>query len=218
MLIGLRLFFSGAFKRMLKVGSAVLDWLLSDWRNGPLALFAILFLVNSTIIKPALRERAQSAESEREATMEAYQQTIANYIAAAGEAQRAAERNLLRVQAAQADINEEITSDYESRLAGVRAHAERLRRNLDRAEVNRRRASQANLSGPRSATSGADEASGDPQLPDGLAGERGACPAAFVCITIDEAEIATEQAIQLDALIDWNERQSAVPFSQGTEP
>lgn len=213
----LGLFFSGAFNRLLKLLSAVLEWLLSDWRNGPLTIFALAFAVHTFIEKPRLRSdvaamtaQRDSAIEERTATMDAFEQTVASYLAAADQAQRDAEANVARVEADQAEITQEITDDYESRIGAVRAYADRLRAAAVRAApIDPGSASAVGLPGSGSASTGADGAPANPQLP----ARSGACPAALVCLTIDQALKATEQAIQLDALIDWNERQLNVQFN-----
>jgi len=217
MFTAIRLLLSGALERVLSALSAVLKWLLSDWRNGPLVWFFALFLVNAIIIKPAMREEVRGAESqrdtaraERDATKAAFEQTVAGYLAAAEQAERDAEANLARVEADQAAITQETIDDYESRIAAVRANADRLRAGaLRAAPINTSGPGAANLPGSGDTATGADAAPGNPELPAGP----NVCPSDFVCLTIDEALIATEQAIQLDALIDWNLGQAAVPFT-----
>lgn len=222
MLLAIKLFFSGLLERLLKVASAVLEWLLSDWRHAALTavsifalwLYLILLPNYASLLDDSIAERDAAIE-ERQLTMDAYEQTVANYIAAAAIAQAEAEANVARVEAEQAAITQETINDYEMRLRAARARADELRRaSIRAAELNPGRANAADLSSPATATSGADEAARDPGLPAAA----GSCPANLVCLTIDQALIATEQAIQLDALITWVARQASVQnASRGEE-
>lgn len=215
-----KLLFSGALEKALDALSAALKWVLSDWRNGPLVLFAAGFFWGLFITAPGLRADVAAADArtaralaEREATMDAFEQTVANYAAASAQAQAQAEANVARVAAAQAEITRETVDDYQSRLAVVRARADELRRSaLRTTSSDPGRAGAAGLPGPADPADRADPAPGDPRLPD--ARDRvWSCPPGFVCLTIDQAEIATAQAHQLDALIDYTLRQAAVPFT-----
>lgn len=219
--LAIKLFFSGLLERLLKVVSAVLEWLLSDWRHAALTAVSIFALWLYLVLLPnyasllddaiadtetAIAERDAAIE-ERQLTMDAYEQTVANYIAAAAIAQAQAEANVARVEAEQAQITQETIDDYEMRLRAARARADELRRaSIRAAELDPGRANAADLSGSATATRGADEAASDPGLPSAA----GSCPANLVCLTIDQALIATEQAIQLDALISWSLRQAEV--------
>lgn len=94
-----------------------------------------------------------------------------------------AERNRRKV-AAQERVNADVKADYARRLADLRARYERLR-----AQAGRSPGSVAVPAFP-DAASGTDEAPGS----DGLS----------------RAMMASEQALQLDALITWIEQQRAV--------
>ena len=115
----------------------------------------------------------------------------------AAEAARAADRaNADRVRSQQAAINERTSNDLQKRLAAARARAERLRgpSKQDPADPGDRR----NPAVPAlSASAGkSDEAAG----PDGF--------------PVGDRLTATEQAIQLDELIKWVDRQAAVEPSR----
>lgn len=205
MWVAAKLFFSGAFEMALKWGSAALQWLFEDaWR-----LAAIVFVASwawaTFITVPQIESERDRARLQTGAVRAAFAGTVANFRAASAAAQRAAEANVERVEAKQAAITQEVTNDYESRLAAARSRADELRRAASRTTADPRGADAAGLSGSGAAASPADAAPADPRLPS-------ACPADRVCLTLDEALIATEQAIQLDALISWVERQAAVPF------
>ena len=93
--------------------------------------------------------------------------------------------------AAQASISERITNDFEARLADARARAHRLRGPTP-APTDRGGGRSAAVSGLPAAAAGAAEAAGQDRLPD------------------PDRLIATEQAIQLDALIRWVRAQASV--------
>jgi hypothetical protein len=119
--------------------------------------------------------------------------TIAN-VRAAGEQARAADRaNAERVKSRQRAINEGSAHDFEKRLADARAAAgERLRGQGPPAGPDRGAGRAANVPRLPAAPRRADEGAGQDRLPGG------------------DALTATEQAIQLDELIKWVERQHAV--------
>jgi hypothetical protein len=127
-------------------------------------------------------------------------QTIANYRAAAETARAADLANAGRVVAAQRLISERTTHDLETRLADARAHAARL-------QLARRAPATAGGSGRAAALSAAGPTPG----PAGG-------PAAQDGFSVDDALIATEQAIQLDELIRWVNAQAAVGTGQASEP
>ncbi|HEX6603809.1 MAG TPA: hypothetical protein VF027_02870 [Sphingomicrobium sp.] len=124
--------------------------------------------------------------------------TVANYRAAA-DAARAADRAAgERARAQQQAISERTSHDYETRLADARARALRLR--------SEARAAAANPGGSGTAAMPAlSAAAGQP--PEAAREDR--LPAA-------DALLATEQAIQLDALIRWIRRQHAVDPNAAT--
>ncbi|HEY7005797.1 MAG TPA: hypothetical protein VH392_04865 [Sphingomicrobium sp.] len=123
--------------------------------------------------------------------------TVANYRAAADAARAADEANVARVAAEQRSINERISNDFEARLAAARQNAERLS-----AKRLRREAASA------AADPGLRGAAPVPGLPTSAgtaaesAGEDG--------LSDSDRLLATEQAIQLDELIKWVRKQSAV--------
>jgi len=186
---------------------ALVEWALSDWRNGPLLVCALMWAVHMVLIAPNLRDERDDAldmvsalTDDLNAAVTAHEATIANHRQAAMAAQKAQASNLARVRNEQAAITERVSDDYEKRIAAVRARAERLRAGTARADPRISR--KAGMSGTGTATRGTVEA------PDnsGLPAEGNLCPA----MNLDERAVATEQAIQLDALIDWNLDQAGV--------
>ena len=156
---------------------------------GCLALLALL-------IHDRNRWKAKTAHYAEVLAVErgAHAGTIANYRAATEQARRADLANAERVRARQFAINERTDDDLETRLADARAAARRLR-------------------GEATATSG-DSGGGRAAVLPGLpAAAEGAAQAARQDrLSHADALIATEQAIQLDELIQWVERQAEVDF------
>lgn len=137
--------------------------------------------------KPKAERLAQERDDERAA----HQQTKRTYVDAQRAAAELEAARLARVRSEQQEITDEVAADYRARLAAARTDYERLRDALARA--------------------GAGSAPGDEPVPAAsdaarrsveAAGDRG--------FSLEQRLIATEQAIQLDALIDWVEAQAAV--------
>ena len=118
--------------------------------------------------------------------------TVANYRAAAAEAEASDKANAKRVAAEQRAINERTSNDYEARLAAARLSAQRLRGQSAAAAADPRAGRAAPVPGLPAAPVGPAEAAGQDRLP------------------VADALTATEQAIQLDELIKWVKAQSAV--------
>jgi hypothetical protein len=119
-----------------------------------------------------------------------YAEMVANFRDAQAKAELAQKANLARVAIQQRNITDETLDDYNRRVADLR---ERYKRLL--AQGNRSASGNPDLPTIPDATSGIDEA----PKQDGL-------PAA-------DALTASEQALQLDALITWVERQAKVENS-----
>jgi hypothetical protein len=121
----------------------------------------------------------------------AFASTVANYRVAAEQAQAADRANANRVAAEQRAINERTTSDYEARLAGARAAAQRLRLAAQTAADPGARGI-ASVPGLPAAAGSAAQGAGQNRLPHA------------------DALTATDQAIQLDELIKWVRSQARV--------
>lgn len=119
--------------------------------------------------------------------------TQASYRAAAERARRADAENLSRVKSQQAQINQRSANDYESRIAAARAAAQRLRLNTAAVPADPGTGRAAPVPGIPAAPGRAAQTAGKDGFPD------------------PDRLIATEQAIQLDELIQWVRRQSEVP-------
>lgn len=213
MWLALKLLASGTLDAAVRGLSAAFEWIVSDWRNGPLLVCATMWAVHALLIVPARDRTIADTSALLEATQITHLGTITNFIDASAEAQRQAEANAARVRTEQEAITDAVTRDLGSDLAAVTARFDRLRAR-DAARTDPGRADPAGLPGPGNAPGRAAGAPGDPDLP--AARELSAqpfCPAGLVCLTIDQAQRASEDAHRHDALIDWTFGQSAVRFA-----
>lgn len=148
--------------------------------------------------------RDAEAEADRyqlaaEAEAANHQQTKDAYAAAQLEAQRLEKQRIANVKAEQEDITDAVETDYRRRIADARADYERLR-----AEQARARLASAARGQPV------------PHIPDPAGGADGT--AEEDGFPLSDRLIATEQAIQLEALQDWVRRQSQVDVNPVAEP
>lgn len=143
-------------------------------------------------------ETISARTSERDRERANHQLTKRNYALAQLAARRLEEQRLARVAAEQETITDDVAKDYRARLADARGAAERLRGQLARTGDGASGSAAAiPMSGAGGAAGGAAAPPGSDRLPFGA----------------DELAWrlkATEQAIQLDELINWVERQAAV--------
>jgi hypothetical protein len=129
--------------------------------------------------------------------------TTASYREAADKARADDRANAVRVTAEQQAINQRTEDDYEKRLAAARLAADRLRQSAAAGAADPRAGGTAPMS-PLSASSGSPaQGAGDHRLP---------------ALGTEAALTATEQAIQLDELIRWVKRQSAVDPNPAVGP
>lgn len=126
----------------------------------------------------------------------AHTTTVANYRKAAAEAEASDKANAWRVATEQKDITDAVVEDYQGQLAAVRARYERL---LAQAPAN-----------PGSGTGPAV-----PRVPAPAGGTDAA--AAQAGLPAADALIASEQALQLQALQSWARQQAAVDVN-GEQP
>jgi len=118
--------------------------------------------------------------------------TVANYRAAAAEAEAADKANAGRVAAEQRAISERTSNDFEARLAAARLSAQRLRGQGAAAAADPGGGGAAPVPGLSAASGRPTQAAGQDGLPR------------------SDALTATEQAIQLDELIKWVKAQATV--------
>jgi signal transduction histidine kinase len=184
--------------------AALVRWLFADWRNAPLLLFAIGFAAHAFLITPELRAERDAAKAAHAAEVEAHNGTIAEFVMATREAERRQAANVARVEAEQAAITRRIEHDYQTKLVALRARADALAGAVSKRmhgaapkapKIDPGAPGTARLPGAGAATGLAGEAPGS----DGFSFER--------------RLIASEQALQLDALIDWVLAQASVKTS-----
>ncbi len=120
-----------------------------------------------------------------------YAETVASFKDAQAKAELAQKANLARVSIQQRTITDETLDDYNRRVADLRGRYQRLL-----------------AQGNRSASGGADL----PAIPD-TSGRINEAPVENGLPAAD-ALTASEQALQLDALITWIERQAKVETSE----
>jgi hypothetical protein len=169
---------------------------LLDWQGIAGIAVSLALALLLVIQKAEIRHwKKQSGELEQLYSKEraAHAGTIANYRAAADAARAADAANLERVSAEQRSINERTEHDFEARLAAARTLAQRLRGQAAAADPGARGA--ASVPGLPAPAGGPVASSGEDGLPD------------------SDRLLATEQAIQLDELINWIREQAAVDSS-----
>ena len=155
------------------------------------AALAVMLLVEKGETRHWRKQSGQFEQLYR-AEQAAFARTVAGYRAAA-EAARAADRAAAdRVRAEQRAINERIVHDYEARLAAARARARRLQLAAVASATDPCRGRAAPVPGLSAAPCATDRATGEDRLPAA------------------DALLATEQAIQLDELIRWVNRQATI--------
>lgn len=181
------------------------QWLMADWRHPIMLALAVICVMHIALIEPRLRSTIADLSADLTAEKDAHSATVRNYREAAKKAAAAQAENLARVQAEQAAITERTVDEYQARIADARARADELRRR-SAAAADPGSSGETGLPGTGAAAGGADRATEDNRLPSFI----GQCSGT---LTLDERLIATEQAIQLDALIDWLIAQSSVRTS-----
>jgi len=163
------------------------------------ALFAILLIAAKIDVR---HWRKQSGQFEQlyHGEQAAIARTVAGYRAAA-DAARAADRAAAdRVAAEQRHVNERTAHDYEARLAAARDRARGVQYASGAAPADPCGRGGAPVPGLPIAPCRPHEAAGENRLP----------PA--------DALLATEQAIQLDELINWVRAQGSVDPNAGRKP
>ena len=143
--------------------------------------------------------RKQSGEFEQlyHAEQNAFVRTVADYRAAAAAARAADLAAAERVRAEQRTITERIANDFATRLTAARDRAERLRIAAGAAASDPCGRASPPVSGLPAAACGVAQTPGKDRLPVQAGGST-------------DALIATEQALQLDALIRWVRAQAGV--------
>ncbi|MGB3793467.1 MAG: hypothetical protein WA978_12095 [Sphingopyxis granuli] len=142
-----------------------------------------------------LRAERDAVTADLAAEQNAHAATVASYKAATATARILDAQNKQLTERLQSEETRRISDAYDARIADARARAA--------------------VAGLRTETAAADSGSRGgapvPGISDPARGADGAaCEAGLPALGTADALIATEQAIQLDALIDWVEAQSRV--------
>lgn len=184
-------------------------WLLDHPAAALLVLLAAHVAAHQLVIDPRLRDQRDDAQRDFAVSQYAHARTIANYRSAARQAQQDAQANADRVKAEQDAATREIVDDFQARLADARRRAAALElRAQSRPAADPGRAGKIDLPGAGAAAGRADQAAGEDRLPAAGAEHAGE-------LTTSDALIATEQALQLDALINWVLAQAAIDTNAG---
>jgi hypothetical protein len=172
---------------------------LLNWQGIAGIAVAFSLLVMLTVQKLEAvhwKKQSESFEHLYHQEQEAFAATLANTRAAAQSARAADQANSARVAAEQSAITERTMNDFEARLAAARADAAKLNagglRVQPEAAADSGPRRNAPLPGFPVATSRAAQVAGKNGLPQ------------------DDRLIATEQAIQLDELVNWVRAQAKV--------
>jgi hypothetical protein len=168
---------------------------LLNWQGAAGIAVGLTLLVMLTVQKlDAIHWKKQSDKFEQLYQQEqaAFATTVANARAAADQARAADKANAERVAAESRTINERTANEFQSRLAAARAELERLRVDDEQAAADPRLRRSPSMPRFSVAAGDAAEAAGEDRLPP------------------SDALTATEQAIQLDELIQWVRQQHKV--------
>lgn len=138
------------------------------------------------------RGKLEDKRNELASEQAAHKQTATNFRLATAEAERRQAEKVARVEAEQKAITERTVDEYQDRIAAVRERYDRLVREAGKTGSNPRPAQGVQVPQASGASAGADGGAAQDRLP----------PA--------DALIATEQALQLQALIQWVREQTGV--------
>jgi hypothetical protein len=176
---------------------AVLKWLFADVRHAMIALLLFVTAYDRWKTIPALRADISTVTQQRDAE----RGTVANLRAEARQAAIRQQINLQRVGASYESINRENVSALQLEVAALRHRAELLSGRLRTGEGGAHPGSSdgAGLPGTVPARTGIAQASADQGFP---AAAGNTCPVFSGAMSIQERLIASEQAYQLDRLID----------------
>jgi hypothetical protein len=162
------------------------------WRQGVigalLLAIAALWIGKAVVERQNGRLKAALAEANQMIEQERAEVRAKTALARALDAERAA-----RVERDQAQISKEVQSDYQAKLDDLRRRHDALRmRQSGQAAADRGGGGTAPMPGLSGAAGGADGAADEDRLPG------------------EDALIASEQALRLQALQDWVKGQQAV--------
>ena len=192
-----------------RIVRGIFDWMTEDLRHAAIAMLgavlAVTWFVSIPDLKRDVAERTaerDEARGERDDERAAHGQTKTDYREAQAEAARQEQKRIERVKAEQQEITDAVEADYRRQLAGLRARAERLREELRAGAGAAGAGGSGEMPGLSTATGRTAEAAGD----RGFSAPFGRSPAE----QLERDVIATGQAIQINALIDWLLAQAAI--------
>lgn len=159
--------------------------LITYWRE---ALF-VIFVIPLAFMVWMRGEQLDSEKAAHKLAKAAFKQQVSDYRAAYDKARADAVEAARKVETEQERITHEVSADYQARLADVRARYSRL---LAEANADSSHAGKTDLPGVPDSTGGPDD------------------PAAHCGFSLKTRLVASEQAIQLQALQNWLRGQVAV--------
>jgi len=148
------------------------------WRE---ALF-VAFVIPLAFVCWVRGEQLDAEKAAHKLTTAAFKQQVSDYRAAYNKARADALAAARDVETQQERITHEVSADYQARLADVRARYSRL---LAQANADSRDTGASDLPGVSDTAGGADEGS------------------AYCGLSLETRLVASEQALQLQALQDW---------------
>lgn len=167
--------------------TAFAAFIAKHWKFALIGLGTTTLLIMLVIARGDARHWKLKAEN----TQARFDLQVSNYRAAAAKAHADDLANAARVKAEQQQITQEVSNDYEARLADARRRADALKLHAAPAKTNPGGSGAAQLPTVPVSASATLEAPGDG-------------------FSIADRLLATEQAIQLDELITWVEAQRKV--------
>lgn len=191
---------------------AVWRWTTADVHRPVIVALLAVVIVHWLVLDPAVRADRDDAlrdlgkaRTDLVSERAAHAATVRNHEQAATQAKVAQAANLFRVKAEQNAQSERIASAYQKDLAALRARRDQLAALLWQATPSGGAGvpGAVYVPGPGEGSVRASQASDDQGLP----------AAACTPLNLEERFVASAQALQLDALIDWVEAQSALEMN-----
>lgn len=161
--------------------------LLAATQIVSIGLIALLMIAKAAETRRALKWEMRASQEAA-----AHAATISRVRQASAEAKAADAANVIRVERAQSALSQETDRDYQTQLAAVRRRYDALRLRTGSAETDPGGGGSAAMPGVPDPAGRADGAAAQDGLPAG------------------DALIASEQALQLEALQNWVSGQAAI--------
>ena len=165
--------------------------LLRFWREGAIALLLIACAIQQLRVR-SLRSDLEQSRHETRDERAAHRLTVGSYRAAAEAARKADAENKARVERDQDKISQEVSSDYQERIADLRKRYDALRVRLGKTAADPGTTGTAPMPRLPVTAGGIDGAAGQDRLP------------------AEDALIASEIALRLQALQEWLKEQEGI--------